>query len=269
VVFNDDRSFHAFAANCGRLGKGLNDQLQQLTGRRLMRPPVVELDQTPMQSVLEDLASRPSFSVVQIGAYIGNTSNDPIFDFVTEYLPHRPGSIVVLVEPISTYFSQLTEAYKGLDVRLENVAIADTDGTREMFRIADIDPIVHGQPPFITQLSSFREDRMTTLWEAYEKDAAVQEFYLQHRIKETVQCSTFDRLLDRHGLATLDLLQIDTEGYDFTLLQSIDFDRVRPRFVNYERVLLQADESACRWMMRQAGYVLLDWGQDTLCIATR
>ena len=68
---------------------------------------------------------------------------------------------------------------------------------------------------------------------------------------------------------TLDLLQIDAEGYDYEILKTIDFDRIRPRFVNYERVLLLDEEPACRSMMRDAGYVLFDWDIDTLCVATR
>jgi hypothetical protein len=35
------------------------------------------------------------------------------------------------------------------------------------------------------------------------------------------------------------------------------------------RVLLQDDEPACRSMLTANGYVLFDWGQDTLCVAVR
>lgn len=84
---------------------------------------------------------------------------------------------------------------------------------------------------------------------------------------ERVQCTTLHQLLDRHDVTQLDLLQIDTEGYDSEILRTLDFTRIRPRFVNYERVLLQGDEPACRALLKAAGYILRDWGQDTLCIA--
>ena len=68
----------------------------------------------------------------------------------------------------------------------------------------------------------------------------------------------------------MDLLQIDTEGYDYEILRTIDFSRLRPRFINYERELLQDDGPACRSMLSAAGYVLFDWGEDdkdTLAVA--
>jgi hypothetical protein len=61
-------------------------------------------------------------------------------------------------------------------------------------------------------------------------------------------------------------LQIDAEGYDFKILKTLDFNKLKPKFINYERVLLQEDEQACREMLEAQGYRLFDWGQDTLCI---
>jgi hypothetical protein len=90
-----------------------------------------------------------------------------------------------------------------------------------------------------------------------------QEFWHQHSAVEKVQCWTFHQLLERHGLDHVDLLQIDAEGYDYEILRTVDFSRVRPRFINYEREILLEDEPACRAMLTDAGYVLFDWGQDT------
>jgi hypothetical protein len=115
---------------------------------------------------------------------------------------------------------------------------------------------------------------MTDLWARYEGEVLgpghageLQEFWLAHRVTERVRCTTVAALLERHGVRHLDLLQIDAEGYDHEILRTIDFDALRPRFINYERVLLGADEPACRALLTAAGYRLVDWGQDTLAIA--
>ncbi len=225
--------------------------------------------------VLARLAVQPDFAVVQIGAFVGATDNDPLHAFLTQALPaaHARGaaSTAVLVEPVAEYFAALRRSYEGVPgVRFEHAAIAEAAGTRDFYRLA-ADPVAHGLPAWLSQLGSLRADRMTALWDRYERGHLAAEsdrltrFYREHQVVEPVTCITFDMLLARHGLTHLDLLQIDAEGYDYEILRTIDFTRVRPAFINYERVLLQDDEPACRAMLMAAGYTLTDWGQDTLC----
>ena len=138
-----------------------------------------------------------------------------------------------------------------------------------------MDPREYGQIEWLTQLGSLREDRMTNLWQRYEQELFDREgveqdfaaFWHEHRIVERVHCTTLEQLSTDYRLAQMDLLQIDAEGYDYSILRTLDFSRIRPRFINYERVLLQDDEPACREMLTSAGYELFDWGQDTLCVS--
>ena len=117
------------------------------------------------------------------------------------------------------------------------------------------------------QLSSLREDRMTALWESYEADKKMQEFYLAHRAQITVQCVTLQDLLVKHNITDLDLLQIDAEGYDYEILKSIDFQRIKPRFINFEHALLSTTQRLeCRQMLERIGYIVHEWaGADTTC----
>jgi FkbM family methyltransferase len=225
-----------------------------------------------MDEVLAWLATRETFSIVQIGAYVGDTDNDPLYRFLHETLPVRPQGTVVLVEPVAEYFGRLRNAYESLPgVRLENIAIAEEEGERDFYRLG-VDPAQYGHPEWLAQLGSLRATRMTEMWDRYEQGlmsalgetADLKTFWLEHRVTERVQCATLHQLFDRHQLLHVDLLQVDAEGYDYEILRSIDFRRVRPRFINYERVLLQDDEPACRALLTAAGYILFDWGQDTL-----
>jgi FkbM family methyltransferase len=228
---------------------------------------------TSFEDVLACLAAQGPYSVVQIGAHTGDTIDDPLFTFLATSMramstADLDRTSVVLVEPVREYFDVLSANYAQLPaVRLENVAIAESAGERDFYRIA-IDPEAHGHPAWMRELGSLRAERMTTLWDKHERNAEQQQFYLDHRIVERVTCVTFQNLLDRHGICDLDLLQMDAEGYDFEILKTIDFTRVRPRFINYERVLLQEEEPACRSMLERAGYRLIDWSIDTLAIRT-
>jgi FkbM family methyltransferase len=235
---------------------------------------------TTFPCVLAWLATRPSFCIVQIGANKGDTPEDPLYGFLGEELrllnpERRHRSLVVLVEPVKEYFDRLREAYAGLPcVQFENVAIAESPGIRDFHRLA-ADPVSQDYPSWLSGIGSLRADRMTDLWDSYERWHGqgtyedIRRFYEEHRVIESVSCITFDDLVDRHDIAEIDLLQIDAEGYDYRILRTIDFDRIRPAFINYERVLLQDDEGACRQMMTQAGYALTDWAQDTLCVRLR
>jgi FkbM family methyltransferase len=49
-----------------------------------------------------------------------------------------------------------------------------------------------------------------------------------------VPCVTLQAFLAQRGITTLDLLKIDAEGYDFEVLESLDFGRVKPELVLIE-----------------------------------
>jgi FkbM family methyltransferase len=241
--------------------------IAQAIGTRIGLASPASLVETisPLEGVFEWLAHRGAYSIVQIGAFVGDTSNDPLYRFVRQSEPGS-GSVVVLVEPVREFYEQLVRNYAGVEAaRFENVAVAAEAGLRDFYRLG-VDPTRHGHSEWLLQLGSLREDRMTSLWNAYEIDPAARDFYLAHRVVEQVECVTFEQLAARHGIQRVDLLQIDAEGSDYEILRSIDFARHLPRFVNYERVLMGETEAACRTMMLDAGYILLDWGQDTLCI---
>ena len=235
-----------------------------------IKPPEPPPIYRPLSVVLAKLAEGPSLSIVQIGAYIGDTPNDPLFKFLQSHVPVRAAANldtkVVLVEPIREYFDQLRENYAGLpQIELENLAISEREGVLEMYTLS-VDPTEYGYPAWLSQLSSLKKDRMEELWGHYERNRAMQAFYLKHREVERVKAVPLWQLLEQHEFSNVDLLQIDAEGYDYEILKSLDFDKTKPRFINYERVLLAEQEPDCREMLAGHGYVLLDWGQDTLAI---
>jgi len=216
---------------------------------------------------LDTFRSQEYVSVVQIGAFTGNTENDPLFAFLKQNLSDRPLWRVIIVEPIAKHFEDLKAAYHGMRVTLLQCAVAESPGYREMLTLGEVDPEDHGFPSWLHQLSSLDEDRMGSRWENYEGDAPTAAFFLRHARRERVWCTTVAEILATHGVSRLDLLQIDTEGYDAVIVGSIDLNSVAVRAINYERVLLRTDEEReIRSNLTQQGYKLRDWGQDTFAV---
>ena len=80
-----------------------------------------------------------------------------------------------------------------------------------------------------------------------------------------VPMHTLRYLLEKHRIERVDLLQIDTEGYDFEILKSVDFSMIQPSIIHFENNFLhsrQRDE--CARLLGAHGYALLDLGIDTL-----
>jgi len=142
-------------------------------GRQRMR-------RRPFERLLRTMAAQGEFSVVQIGAFTGNTGNDPLFTFLQRHLPGHPRSRVVLVEPISKHFEELQRAYDGMPVTLLQCAVAETPGYRDMLTLGEVDPAAYGFPDWLHQLSSLDADRMGSRWDSYEQDARAAAFYMDH-----------------------------------------------------------------------------------------
>ena len=158
----------------------------------------------PLDGTLEWLSQRSSFSIVQIGAYIGVSETDPICHFLLKEFgeggKHATNSTVILVEPVKEYYDELRRNYAGLNLKFENVAIAETSGVRDLYRLS-VRPETYGHPAWLSELSSLRSDRMTTLWDRYEKSQEPKEFYLAHRLVEKVRCMTLLELLTSTSVA--------------------------------------------------------------------
>jgi FkbM family methyltransferase len=221
--------------------------------------------------VLAKLEQQSDVVFVQIGAYIGDTENDPIARTLRANLTRFEKSRAVLVEPVKQYFDQLTVNYADLPgIQFVHAAIAEADGETTIYRLG-VDPVEYGQPDWLRQCSSTREDRMTELWDNCESERDYQEakaFWHEHAVGETVPAMRVDTLLDTYGLSHVDFFQIDTEGSDYDILRTVDFNRIRPTYINYENELLGKDEQACRDMIIAAGYELFDWDVNTLACRT-
>jgi FkbM family methyltransferase len=193
--------------------------------------------------------THPEVFYLQIGAFDG-IAGDPIYPLIERH--HLRG---ILLEPQKDVFARLTANYARFrDFKLINAAIADRDGERPMFRIK-----AEAQgPEWLHQIASF--DLNVIKWHAHmvpNLDAMIET--------ETVRCLTFATLFDEIGRQTVDLLQIDAEGYDAEILRMFDVAQRSPAIIRFEHKHLKAaDHEQSAAMLVRQGYRVAACGSDTL-----
>jgi FkbM family methyltransferase len=186
-------------------------------------------------------AATPDFFVIQIGACDGVMA-DPIHEWILK--DHWRG---VLVEPQKLEFERLKNTYRNeLDrIVLENVAIAESEGTRTLYRVKD------------SELKSDWQRGIASLLHRHRPDD-------ERFTSEVVPCITLETLLNRHRVSRIDLLQLDVEGYDFEIIKMIDFEKIRPTLIRYEHAgLRSSDKHACKALLAAHGYRTLEMEFDT------
>jgi len=191
------------------------------------------------------------FFFVQIGANDGVRCDDS-HHFITR---HKLRGIVV--EPLSDMFAALSRNYaEHPQIIKVNAAIHATEKSMTLYRIrqdANVPDWCHGIASFDKQHLLQAEHKIPNL--------------ASYIIEEEVPCVTIAQLLEEHGVETLSFLQIDTEGYDFEVIKSLDFTRWKPRVIRYECATLSpADNRACIELLIEQGYQLLDDRNDVIAV---
>ena len=157
-------------------------------------------------------ASKTEVGFVQIGAFDGE-ANDPIHDLIRDF-----GWRGVLVEPVPATFKKLQQTYADVDgLVLLNVAVGTERGHIPFWRISGEEP---GDPWWRGQVSSF--DRAHVM--KHIRDNRRLEARL---MSEPVETMTLADVLDR-APRPVDVLQIDTEGRDAEIVDSLDLESCRP-----------------------------------------
>jgi FkbM family methyltransferase len=187
-----------------------------------VRPPV-HSDYFSLENFLHQFLKRKgSFFFIQIGANDGIT-NDPLYHFVTQNGDRVKG---ILLEPLQDAFKALTENYKNFPgIVTVNAAIHNTQKEMNLYKV-DKDKLARS-PIWSDLRASFNKD--------HHKITSTPSEYI---VTETVRCLSLDELFDRYHVNHVDLLCIDTEGYDAEIIANIDFKRITPSIIHFEHGLM-------------------------------
>ena len=186
------------------------------------------------------------FLFIEIGAHDG-LHGDPIRPFVIQY--HWKG---ILVEPQPKIFKRLVDNYR-LETQLifENAAIAGSDGWATLYAFS----ASAGLPDHASMLASFNREVVAHNAHGYRGD--IEEL--------KIPTITIDSLLSKYGVQFVDLLMIDTEGFDFEIIRMLGATNVRPAIIHFESAFMSRDQSfECHELLHSWGYRVLTIGIDTI-----
>jgi len=205
-----------------------------------------------LKFVIQDyITSHPKPFFIQIGA------NDGIHcdDFRTYILDHCWEG--VLVEPQPGPFARLVQNYQGHPgLCFENAAIGRSSGVAPLYGFAGTLGDMQ-----LDVFTSFDYDRVATVKKYMNIPLEIERF--------DVPTMTFQTLLSKYRVKKLDILIIDTEGYDFEILKMIDFGAVCPAIIQFEHTnLTSADKVACYKMLVEKGYRLGSHHLDIIAYRT-
>jgi FkbM family methyltransferase len=152
-----------------------------------------------------------ALTFVQVGAHDGKD------DALRPYILKHPWK-GVLIEPQPDVFARLKANYAEVNSRIsfENVAISNSAAPLQLYRlparIAPSDSIVSFDRKVIAKQSGIKPHEMEAI---------------------AVPTARLDDILHKYQLDP-DLLQLDTEGYEWNVLQTIDLTQSRPRLIRFE-----------------------------------
>lgn len=193
---------------------------------------------------------------VQIGAHDGK-SNDKIYPMARERAWRG-----VLVEPVRYLFNRLVENYRDTPgIQFENAALAERSGKKRFYRLKETSDTT--LPPWYDQIGSFNKEAVLS---HRDRIPNIDNLIIQ----EYVDCISFDQLVSRHQISKIDLILIDTEGYDLNVLRMINFHQFRPKLLIYEhKHLSPEDKAASEALLRSFGYVIHPTGPNNAAVRRR
>lgn len=188
-------------------------------------------------------------SFLQIGAFDGVTS-DPLHEYVVEH--DWEG---LLVEPQSYYFRQLRETYANEDgLQFVQAAIDHENGFRTLYTV---DTEVEDVPESAGGLASFDRDVLLSHSDIIPE---LNNMVVEKEVKTYNLMS----IINEYSLDP-DIIQIDTEGFDYEVLSMINFEKIYPKIIHFENKHLSKGYSlkASKYLISN-GYRIAKSNVDTV-----
>ena len=199
---------------------------------------------------------------IQVGSNDG-FQHDPLCKFIK-----RDGWRGLLLEPQPSAFKSLQYIYQNDSVTPVNRALDQEDKQRKLFKVA------FSEARWATGLSSFNRSQLVAMIESGHISRQCNKYGIQMPEAEEdiigydlIQCSSFETLIAENKVEKVDLIHIDTEGYDFEVLKLFPFHSFQPKVVIFEHSHLSAeDRTAATEMLEKQGYNIRSYGADTLAL---
>lgn len=195
---------------------------------------------------------KSQFSFIYVGANDGIVG-DTIMPFAIKY-----GWRGVLVEPVPYIMARLQSNFGKLSqFSFEEAALDITPGRRKLYVVKESDK---PRPAFAEVIHSFLPDVISgqkISW-GFNPKKDIEAIM--------VRTTTFTELLKQYDILSPDLIVMDVEGYDYTLIKGMDFDIIRPAFLKFEHLnMTNSQEKEIVTSLEKAGYVVKKMRADYFC----
>ena len=136
---------------------------------------------------------------------------------------------VLLIEPVKYNFDQLKNRFENYkNIIFENIAISEKNGLIDFFYVLE---------------SSL--DKLKKHW-ASGIGSLSKEHILKHKTKKfqisekdikrvSIKTITFDELVKKYKIKYINKLIIDTEGFDYKIIKSINFEKIFIKEIVFEK----------------------------------
>ncbi|WP_033956507.1 FkbM family methyltransferase [Psychroserpens jangbogonensis] len=203
---------------------------------------------------LNELFDEEKISVVQIGSNDGITG-DPLHELIVK---HKKWT-ALFVEPVPLLAEKLKRNYAN-DSRFvfENAAI--NDGSFQVFYSVSesVKGKIENLPSWYDQLGSFNKENITK-----HLNGILDPYIIESKIKGL----TLQDLFTKHKISSIDILHIDTEGYDWKVLSQLDFNSYQPKTILFEhKHLSKAEKNESVNYLKNNNYLIHVLGGDYLCL---
>jgi FkbM family methyltransferase len=192
------------------------------------------------EEVLALFRSRRTIRIVVVGANDGRI-NDPIYRTAMRL---RQRVEIVLIEPQSAVIPHLQQNYEGHPGATILHAAVGPPGTLELHAVREeywdkaVLPYGVGWPAYRAPTGITSSDRAAVAdWvQAYIPGVTAEEAIWT----ETIACVDLEALLRANGIdwGRIDVLQVDTEGFDDVVLANSGLERLRPSVIHFESKML-------------------------------
>jgi FkbM family methyltransferase len=205
-----------------------------------------------LKSIIKKELKSGKFFFIQIGSNDGK-NGDPLFHFITKY--NLPG---ILIEPIPYIFQRLKTNYRNQkNLYFENVAITNSSENLKFYRLVESPNL----PTWHNQLGSFKRE-VIIMHKIYIPD--IEKMI----VEEEINVMTFNEVMNKYSISQVSLLHIDTEGYDYEILKSIDFNKYSIKTILFENKHLSEKEyRTCIQDLELKGFKkIIRYKFDTICM---
>lgn len=171
---------------------------------------------------------------VQIGSNKG-------FDDFTEIIKDKNIEKLILVEPFEEHNESLLECYKHIsDLHIENIIVNDDSNLESEVIYYHEEDATHSNKFELASLNMFHSLK-------------IRSFYDKEGIKDRrLPSMTLNQLMNKYNITHIDILFVDTEGFDDKIIKSIDFDQLKIKEIYYEN--LHIDSENLRTFLKEKNY---------------